>query len=208
TTMNGRLLLISFLSTLTSTSIISRSPSKPDCLDTYIKCHHEMDEQTIYYMNTNQENVFHYCENTRTKLIPCMAKHLNMSVGPTAYDRGAFLHSCPYHSSEYRKKEMTQEGKQFLVACVYNDIRNMQNRECYRHMDVMCGPTRNVSIANCHNISPCPRFSTAPFPKQIVYASASGTYERRVFKTGKRTPNSSTTVSLSVVSLLIALLIQ
>lgn len=51
-------------------------------------------------------SIFHYCEQTRTRVIPCVAKSLNITLGPTAYDKGAFLYSCPYNKNKGSKKIM------------------------------------------------------------------------------------------------------
>ncbi|GMS95349.1 hypothetical protein PENTCL1PPCAC_17524, partial [Pristionchus entomophagus] len=179
-----RFLLLSVLSTLVLTQETEQhtTPEPKDCLDGLLECYAKLGYnkengkgmEIVTLSGRTEENVFHYCELTRTKVIPCLADTLNLKMGESVYEKGALLYNCPINKSPARKQVLQDEGKGFLVTCVYNDIRNLQHKECLEYIVDKCGMRGNSSMRECHAIDPCPpegRGSTGnPYNKHLTHA--------------------------------------
>ncbi|GMR47535.1 hypothetical protein PMAYCL1PPCAC_17730, partial [Pristionchus mayeri] len=164
--------------------------STRNCLNTLTDClMNQPDSHELMLPNgRTEENVFHYCEDTRNYVIPCMAKHLNVTLGPTAYDKGAFLHSCPYFKNGFDKQIMQDYGRAYLLTCVYNDIRNMQHKECLQYIVSDCGVRGNKTMSECSGLNPCPNHGKGLYDiysKRTIHVIRSSSEEDTQFKTGK-----------------------
>ncbi|KAF8374272.1 hypothetical protein PRIPAC_80701 [Pristionchus pacificus] len=218
--MIGRLLLVSSLLTLFLTRIITANVDEIDCLDTLNECYkNDETSDIITFHSRTAHDIFHYCEQTRTRVIPCVAKSLNITLGPTAYDKGAFLYSCPYNKNKGSKKIMQDQGKGYLLNCVYNDIRNMQHMECFEYMLRNCGIRNNKGLSQCAFVAPCPNSEiNAIYKRTVIHATSQkkrsvgeskGVNPQGSFKKGKSEETTtsisiSTTVSISLLSLITA----